>query len=127
MTVGVQTVHPHTSLRDAHARMRFSGFRHLPVVDERQHLVGIVAASDIKAAWGRGFDGRCDEVMTSRTSAVHPDAPVREAIARMLADDVRSLPIVNADNRVVGIMTTTDLLQLAYRALIVQEYVSAGQ
>ncbi|MFB6152825.1 MAG: CBS domain-containing protein [Halodesulfurarchaeum sp.] len=43
----LETVRPGTDLQDAAARMRESGIKHLPVVDEEGALVGMVTTSDL--------------------------------------------------------------------------------
>ncbi len=47
MTRDPDTIEAHASIEEALAHMDTGGFRHLPVVDEREHLIGIVSRRDL--------------------------------------------------------------------------------
>lgn len=51
------------------------------------------------------------DVMTPTPARAHEDTPVREIISRMLTGDFHSMPIVNASNTPVGIITQNDLIR----------------
>ena len=56
---------------------------------------------------------RVGDVMTREVVSVHPDTPVGEIVRLLLARDFRSLPVVDTDNRLLGIVTNGDLVERA--------------
>jgi acetoin utilization protein AcuB len=79
--------------------------RHLPVLDAEDALVGIVSEKDLLRAKG---DDRVEKVMTTKVITVTEYTALEDA-ARIMADHkISSLPVVR-DERLVGIITETDL------------------
>lgn len=97
--------------------MRASRIRHMPILDERGELCGIVSDRDLMLGWSRGTAGRVSEVMSRSIQWVHPSTPAREAAGRLLTRKIGCLPVVNDSLELVGIVTETDFLELAFRAL----------
>jgi CBS domain-containing protein len=124
MTRSVVTLQEEDNLRtvvDALDRYRF---HHLPVVDERR-LVGLVTQRDILRlvhARGNALDRARDaayvektfvaDVMHREVITVRPDSPLVEAARTMLDTRVGCLPVVDAENVLIGIITEYDLLDL---------------
>jgi len=82
--------------------------RHLPVVDDQETLVGIVAEKDLLRADSGESVAR---VMSSDVITVTEYTALEEA-ARIMADrKVSSLPVMR-DGRLVGIITETDLFNI---------------
>ena len=120
----VVTIGADTSVREATALMRERGIRHLPVLDARERLVGIVTDRDLRqvlldAALGRVADDperlgdlRVREVMTWGVVTVTPSTDLREAARVMREQRLGALPVVDAGARVVGILTERDLLDV---------------
>lgn len=54
---------------------------------------------------------RVEEVMTRTVTAIHPDAPLAEVVEKLIDKDYTALPVVDETNRVVGIISDTDLLE----------------
>ncbi len=52
------------------------------------------------------------QVMTANVVSVHPDTPVLQAIDILLENRISGLPVVLEDNKLVGIVSEKDLLQL---------------
>ena len=123
MQTRVHTASPDDTLAHVHRQMRMSGFRHLPVVDG-DRLVGVISDRIILLAWARGAETPVRDFMTRYTEWVHPEMLAKEAAARMIHDKIGSLVVVDRAQRVVGIITETDFLRLAHRALIIQEAAS---
>jgi CBS domain-containing protein len=99
--------------------------RHLPVVDARGRLVGVVTDRDLRHYLFRPEVSReiggvpvarllervpVGEIMSAPVVVVAPDEPLETAARLMLEDKVGSVPVVE-DGRVVGILTETDLLR----------------
>ncbi|MEB7505577.1 magnesium transporter [Arthrobacter koreensis] len=80
----------------------------LPVTDGSRHLVGVVSLRDVLRAAGSDL---VSELMKEPLSA--PAAMDAEEAARYCADaKVLVLPIVDAENRLVGILTVDDALRI---------------
>jgi CBS domain-containing membrane protein len=108
-------------IRDAHAVMRVCRIRHLPVVDAAGQLAGILSDRDVYLGWSRGHDGRVEEVMSRHIHYARPATPAREAAGRMLERKIGCLPVLDDAGRLCGIITETDFLALAHRALTLEE------
>ena len=118
------TVSPSTTVREARQLMRYYGVRHLPVV-EHDHVVGMLsdrdvriddnaleliaaASADADEATGSARDVRL--VMSSPVHVIGPDEAVEAAARAMLSWRVSALPVVDGQDRLLGLITTTDCL-----------------
>jgi CBS domain-containing protein len=63
--------------------------------------------------------------MNTELSTVSPETPLREALKRMLLHKFGCLPVVDAERRVVGILTEADLVRFA--AEVIDELDAAGR
>jgi len=97
--------------------MDVQGLRHLPVVDEKGSLVGILSERDLLRARG---DTSVQEVMTQDAITVTEYTALEEA-ARILADHRMSLLPVVRHGKLVGIITETDLLEILLEQLGARE------
>jgi CBS domain-containing protein len=132
MTKNPLTIDPDAPIATARATMIEREFRHLPVVDDAGHLVGMVSDRDLRNAAItpvieeylspaarrrlRGADEALDrlrvrDVMRWGAVTTPPDAPVAQAAAVMFEARVSSLPVVEA-GALVGIVTERDLLRV---------------
>jgi len=107
------TVRPEESVAAARERMAKGGFHHLPVVDATGRLVGIVSQHDLERARTRpthDFQAlRVADCMTPDPVTVTPDTLVVEAVQKMLAYHIGSLPVLQGE-QLVGILTERDVL-----------------
>ncbi len=78
---------------------------------------GIVVVDEVEiAAYGRRtveqlrFDLPVEDVMTRDVASIGVDAPVREAVERLIGREFRALPVVDAERRVVGVVSSGDLV-----------------
>jgi len=124
---------PMTALPDARLPqlvrlLQRHGFRHVPIVDAGT-LVGIVSDRDIKQSMlsaARSTEGKkreqlleeltAGDIMTRRLVTIGPTAGVEEAARLMVMHRVSALPVTEGD-RLLGIVTETDILRLFVRAL----------
>lgn len=118
MSTAVMTIHTGEPIREAHAEMEMGGVRHLPVVDDRGRLAGIVSDRDLLRVALQRTHKAVDDVMTRGVETVTPDTPAAEAALLMLDRRISSLPVVDDAGVLVGVVTTTDLVELARRALL---------
>ena len=116
MTADVVTLRETDDLGMVDQIFRMGRIRHLPVTDRTGHLKGLVTHRDLLRACGH--DGRnrntpAGSVMTRQLMTVMPDTPLRQALRMMVRNKFGCLPVVDADNRVVGILTESDLVKFA--------------
>lgn len=113
MSKRVISVTPATAIADARERLRASEIDHLVVVEEKR-VVGVVAGKDILRLKD---DGPISEVMNREVVTIEPEATLRRAAGIMQGRDVGCLPVVE-DGRLVGIVTTSDLLTAVAKGTI---------
>jgi acetoin utilization protein AcuB len=105
MTKNVISVPPETELAVAREKLLSSGIDHLVVVQGKR-IVGVVSGRDLVRA---GDDRKIAEVMSPDVVTIAPEATLRRAAGIMRGRAVDCLPVLD-DGRLVGIVTTSDLL-----------------
>jgi CBS domain-containing protein len=112
MTRDVQVIRPDKSVRDAAQLMDSLNVGVLPVCDG-ERLVGIITDRDITVratAAGRDPDEtRVREVMTDDVRWCFDDEDVRDAVRVMSDVQIRRIPVVDRNKRLVGIVALGDL------------------
>ncbi len=92
---------------------------HLVVLDSEGRLAGIVTTYDLSKAVLRPERARSvEDVMTRRVITTGPDEPVDIAAQKLQRNNISALPVVDADRRVVGMLTGTNLSRLIGRGRI---------
>ena len=110
MSSDVQTISPDATIEEAAQEMRDGDFGLLPVGDEEQ-LLGVITDRDIAVravAEGSGPDTLVREIMSEGVIWAHEDDSIEEAAKIMSDHQIRRLPIVDADQRLVGIVSLGD-------------------
>lgn len=123
MTRGPATVKPDDGLKDAIWKMEHGHFRHLPVVDDSGKLIGMLSDRDIRLIRpSLAFVGKEDAMVQLWSLSVQQAAvfdPVKvkqettlkEAAELMLRWHVGGLPVVDEQDKPVGMITYSDLLR----------------
>ena len=124
MSTPVATITGNRSFPDALKLMRDGQFRRLPVVDKKDRIVGIISERDLLHAapsdatslsiWEAQYllaKLEIKRIMTTEVITVTPDAPVEDAARMMVANKVGGLPVVDEQNKIVGIITETDIFE----------------
>jgi len=107
MSDDVRTVPKAMTAQQARSLMRTDRIHHLVVVDGRR-IVGVLSERDASGA----RDGRTvEELMTKQVVTIKPDATLRQAANVMMGRTIGCLP-VTLGNRLVGMVTTADLLRV---------------
>ena len=119
MTSKVVSVRDDASLTNIDWEMTLAEIRHVPVVDDRGRVVGILSDRDLLRTLPRMDRSRLpvSAIMTLTPQTVRADLPAMEAVELMIQRKVHALPVVDDTGVLVGIVTATDFLDLAYRAL----------
>ncbi len=110
MSRDVKVISPDMSIRDAALEMREGDFGMLPV-GENDRMIGTISDRDIAiraVADGKGADTKVRDVMSEGIAWAFEDDTVEEAAKIMSTRQVRRLPVVNRDKRLVGIVALGD-------------------
>ncbi len=120
--------HPDMPLVDAQEVMIQHGFRHLPIVDEHDHLVGLVTRRLLRGTVSADAHFspheikyvlaklKAADVMVTDVITISEDTPLEEA-ARIMADKkIGCLPVVR-EGKPVGIITDNDLFGIMVNLL----------
>jgi acetoin utilization protein AcuB len=97
-------------LDEVRQRMQDGDFRHAPVVDHEGHLVGMVSDRDLREHKGYLDTTRVSAAMVTPVVSVGADDPIERAAHLMRQHKIGALPVVDAERRIIGIITETDLL-----------------
>jgi CBS domain-containing protein len=111
MTRDVQLADPDMSLRAAAQRMADCGSGVLPV-GENDRLVGMLTDRDIAirgVARGLGPDAKVGEAMTREVRWCFEDEDADEVLSTMADEQIRRMPVLSREKRLVGIISLGDL------------------
>jgi acetoin utilization protein AcuB len=115
MSRNVETVDETTPADEAFARMRLRGIRHLVVVAGKR-VTGVLSERDLGGRRAATLSRRksVGELMSRHAVTIDLDATVKEAARILAGKSIGCLPVTDGD-RLVGIVTTADLLNLIGR------------
>jgi CBS domain-containing protein len=111
MSRDVQAIGPDQTLRDAAAIMGSLDAGVLPV-EEKDKLIGMITDRDIAIrgiAKGKGPDAKVRDVMSHEVKYCFEDEDVDHVAANMAELQVRRLPVMNRNKRLVGVVSLGDL------------------
>jgi len=111
MTTEVETISADQTAREAAAFMLRADAGSIPVC-EGDRVVGMITDRDIAVrgvAEGRGPDTPVSELMSDGIICAREDDDVQEVAQRMSEEQVRRLPVLDADDRLCGIVSLGDL------------------
>ncbi len=114
MKTKVHTVAPSEPVVAAVNRFRTNRIHHL-VVTRGSTVMGLVSHHDVERV---ADDTPVADVMSSEVVAIEPDATVREAANKMRGRTIGCLPVIE-EKKLVGIITTSDLLDLIGRGAMI--------
>jgi CBS domain-containing protein len=132
----VVTVPPTTTIMGAARTMVGYGYRRLPVADPgSRRIEGICTVLDIIDFLGGGdkskiisrkYDGNLivainapiTEIMEQSVVTVPEDASLEQAVSLMIEKSVGGLPVVDEENRIVGIITERDFMHLMSETIV---------
>lgn len=135
MTSQVIKVPPSMPFKQVAATLAENAISAVPVVDDSDHLLGVVSERDLLDKegergthmpwllagrrrwrnWQRAKGVTAADVMSKRPQTVLEDEPVAVAVRRLAAGDVRRLLVVAPGGRLVGVFARRDALRLIMR------------
>jgi IMP dehydrogenase len=107
----VVTAAPDQTVRDVDAMMQQAGVSGAPVVDEDDRVLGIISGTDIRPYLEVGEHDAVSEAMTEQVITAPSDITTREALELMYEHKIERVPIVDADDRLTGLVTMQSILQ----------------
>ncbi|MEX6687430.1 CBS domain-containing protein [Danxiaibacter flavus] len=122
MTSKMVTVNTNDDLRKVSDLMKKHHIRHIPVVSGDK-LAGVISQTDVmRLSFGNLFDGqteadeaifdmlKIEQVMVHHPKTVSPNDTIRDVATYLAQAEFHALPVVD-DNKLVGIVTTTDVIK----------------
>ena len=111
MTQDIEIVTPDQPIQEAARFMLRADAGSIPVC-EGDRVIGMITDRDIAVrgiAEGRGPDTPVSELMSDGIICAHEDDDVQAVAQRMSEEQVRRLPVIDSDERLVGIVSLGDL------------------
>ncbi|WP_183099557.1 CBS domain-containing protein [Nocardioides pelophilus] len=112
MTRPAVTVREDTTVRTALRLLADHRITMLPVVDEKDRILGVVSEVDLVRGRVLPVVG---EVMSHGTVRFSPEADLLEVARVVGTTDLKSFPVVDADERVVGVVSRSDVVRMLAR------------
>ena len=112
MSDGVVTVTPDTLVEDAANELIDQEIGSLIVVDDDNHLEGILTSTDfvcIVAESKPKAETTVERYMTDQVVTVEAQDTIRDAADKMITYGIHHLPVVDEESGVIGMLSTTDL------------------
>ena len=119
MTSNPTTVKPTTTAQEAARTMKSEDVGSLPIV-QGDKLVGVITDRDLAIriiADGKPIDTPVADVASKDVVTVDPQQSVEEAARLMASNQVRRLPVVEEDGKLVGILAQADIAQAGHDSL----------
>lgn len=111
MTTEVETITPDQTAREAASFMLRADAGSIPVC-KGDKVIGMITDRDIAVrgvAEGRGPDTPVSELMSDGVICAHEDEDIDAVAQRMSEQQVRRMPVLDADERLIGIVSLGDL------------------
>lgn len=127
MTDEVVSVAPGTGFKDVAKLLAQYDVSGVPVLDDEDRVVGVVSQTDLLAHTVSGLSHPAEQsstvagppsasdVMSAPAVTVHAEETVADAARLMTRRSVERLPVVDVEDRLVGIVTRRDLLRMFLR------------
>ena len=119
MTSNPTTIEPTTTAQEAARTMKSENVGSLPIV-EGDKLVGVITDRDLAIriiAEGKGTDTPVADVASKDVVTIDPQQGLEEAARLMATNQIRRLPVVEEDGRLVGILAQADIAQAGHDTL----------
>jgi CBS-domain-containing membrane protein len=127
MTAGVTSTTPDAPLAEVEKIFREHDFNSLPVMEDGHRLVGVMTKLDLLKAFRFNEDhmfppyaeimqASVASVMTRDFQTVTPRTPLTRVLEKLVATRRKSFPVLDSDDRLVGMVSREDVLAALRRA-----------
>jgi IMP dehydrogenase len=106
----VVTAEPDQTVREVDEMMDREGVSGAPVVSDDDEVLGIISGTDIRPYLEVGASDAVREAMTDEVITAAEDVSAREALELMYEHKIERVPLVDDDNRLVGLVTMAGIL-----------------
>ncbi|NHH88566.1 CBS domain-containing protein [Pseudoalteromonas sp. MB47] len=126
MTPDPFAISAQNTLHDAHNLMKEKNVRHIPVINEHGGLVGmltqkimiaqvmnIMANYNASALERKEKQTKVVDIMATDFTSISPEQPLHEVAKFFVENRHGCMPVVDKDNNLVGILTSSDFVRLA--------------
>jgi CBS domain-containing protein len=119
MSTDIYTVRGADPIDLAARMMEWRQIRHVPVEDDHGKLVGLLSFRDMLRLVANPDSSAetVEDIMRKEPLTVHSDTPTLNALTLMREKNIGSLPVVDDDGQLVGLVTVYDLLDIAGKVL----------
>jgi len=107
----VVTANPSQTIREVDAMMEREGVSGAPVVDDDDTVLGIISGTDIRPYLEVGESDQVRQAMTDEVITAPREVEARAALELMYDHKIERVPIVDDDDRLVGLVTMQGILQ----------------
>jgi len=108
MNTNILLVDQNDSLELVTNIMKWKNIHHLPVINKKKQLTGLLTWTDVIKLSDKKLDLRVKDVMTNNLITISQEAPLEEAKEVMKKNKINCLPVVKG-SELLGILTTSDL------------------
>lgn len=114
MTKSPKVIGPNSSLKEASEMMRDADIRHLPVLDLKGKVIGLISERDIRLVNSLPTNSvsTVDDVMTPYPYIVQKEASLSKVVSEMRSQKYGAAVIVDDIGQICGVFTTTDALSV---------------
>ncbi len=111
MTKKVISTHVSAKISQALRLMKNHNVGGLPIIDDEEHVKGIITERDIVAFFAAKVSGmKVEDIMTTKVVTALPHMSIIEVEKTMVQNGFRRLPIVS-QNEIIGIVTVMDIIR----------------
>ncbi|MFB6280886.1 MAG: IMP dehydrogenase [Haloferacaceae archaeon] len=107
----VVTADPDQTVSEVDEMMESEGISGAPVVNDEDRVLGIISATDVRPYIEVGERDQVRRAMTDEVFTAGEDVTAREALELMYDHKIERVPIVDDDDRLVGLVTMQDILE----------------
>lgn len=130
MSTPVEALKEGALLSEVRRGLAMSPFHHLPVLDDQARVVGIISANDLLRVSLEAYDVDPDkeeavldrqfklkEIMNTEVITVKVTDTIRSAAQRLSPGSFHALPVLDEEDRLAGMVTSTDLIDYLIQLL----------
>lgn len=122
MTMDPETIGPRDSASKARSLLESAGIHHLPVVEDGK-LIGIVSSADFLKLYmlgeqvGLSAHATVEQIMEPNPVVLPATTNLRDAAEKLMVGGFHALPVVDEERMLVGIVTSSDLIDALLKSL----------